>query len=735
MSSITANVAAKKLTFTPKAGSYFYSSFGSCVAATTEGYNAITFPFKGPAAGTSFLLEVQTASSCTSATYSSYSFVVSGLTGATQTITVPLSNFRGANLNVIRAVVWSEFSRTGSAYELGQTNFVCVSGGGGSTTPPPTQPTTVPPTIPTTTPTSPPPGTCASLLIDDWASQSRLTFLFYNALLEPSSDDATMSSVIVAGNRVTLTPLAGSYFYSNMGCISATNKWGGLGMRIKAAAGTTFTVQLQYSASCSADNFQTVDRTVSQLGWGFDGTEKYYSLPYSLFTGLDTGKLMSIMIHSINQRAITLGPLAMYCGNTPSEYIVTPTPIDTIPSATVPVTSTTATPFVIDQFSNPDSNALGFWHGGDDPAGYTISGGRLTIRFTDSDYAFYSQISAGCRDLTAYNNGYLHIAYSGSTAFSIALQQHNSACNENVAPYPETWDEVEAARYATAADIYVPISHFNIVKTRAVGIAFKGFTSTTSTIITRIEIVNTVPAGRTILGKLESAPLVFACTRPNSLAFAIDDGSPEYAQEVMKIVREENIKVTFFTVGMALLDKSNNLTNVYREMLSQGHQVAYHSFTHPKIEGLGTNEAIDWEITQDINAMTQTLGIKSTHFRPPFGNEGAKMRQRIAALIPGGKLINWSIGKFIIPTSPFYIMTNHLGVDCEDWLWATGPTPEKQLDAFRRDLAKGGNLVVMHYLYPSTVSYLRQFIQMAKAGGKQLMRVDQCLQEPGAPAV
>lgn len=80
-------------------------------------------------------------------------------------------------------------------------------------------------------------------------------------------------------------------------------------------------------------------------------------------------------------------------------------------------------------------------------------------------------------------------------------------------------------------------------------------------------------------------------------------------------------------------------------------------------------------------------------------------------------------------------MTNYFVADCEDWLWATGATPEKQLEAFKRDLDKGGNLVVMHYLYPSTVSYLRQFIQLAKASGRQLMRVDQCLQEPGAPAL
>ena len=77
---------------------------------------------------------------------------------------------------------------------------------------------------------------------------------------------------------------------------------------------------------------------------------------------------------------------------------------------------------------------------------------------------------------------------------------------------------------------------------------------------------------------------------------------------------------------------------------------------------------------------------------------------------------------------------------------------QKQLEAFQNDVAKGGNLVVLHYLYPSTVNYLREFIQIAKATGmhihghakatcgltkfvtgKQLMRVDQCLEDPSAP--
>jgi len=181
----------------------------------------------------------------------------------------------------------------------------------------------------------------------------------------------------------------------------------------------------------------------------------------------------------------------------------------------------------------------------------------------------------------------------------------------------------------------------------------------------------------------------------------------------MQIVREEGIKVTFFTVGAPLLDPGTNLSNVYKEMFSQGHQIALHSFTHPKMESLQVVD-VDWELSQDISAVKSALGISSNYFRPPFGNEGAHIRQRLVKQIPAAKVVEWS-------------------VDVEDWLWALSPTPEKQLEAFKRDLAKGGNLVVMHYLYPSTVGYLKQFIQLAKATGKMLMRVDQCLEDPEAP--
>lgn len=184
-------------------------------------------------------------------------------------------------------------------------------------------------------------------------------------MLQPSSDDATMTSVVVANNRVTLTPVKDSYFYSQFDCISASGVYGGISLRIKAAAGTTFQVGLQSSSSCSTEsNLNEVDKSTSQLGWTFNGAEQVYFIPFSKFTGLDTTKIVAIIFQSFNNKAVTLGPMAFYCGNTGSEITLAPTSTVVMPTATVPVTSGTASAMVIDQFNKgQDTNTLGFWHG------------------------------------------------------------------------------------------------------------------------------------------------------------------------------------------------------------------------------------------------------------------------------------------------------------------------------------------------------------------------------------
>jgi hypothetical protein len=488
--------------------------------------------------------------------------------------------------------------------------------------------------------------------VDDWASQSRLDFLGYNSLLLPTGDDETMKSMVVSNNRITLTPVStSSYFYTQVGCVDAT-KYGGLSVRINAAAGTTFKIELTSKTTCDDDEATgSSSQTTAQLGWTFDGTEKLYSFPWSKFKGINLSKLRSIVL-SAPSRAVTLGPLALYCGSIPSGWIV-PTPTSpAAPTKTVEAPTATVSGFVIDTFNNDEENALGLWHGGEE---MDLSWGqnRLTLVALEPDYAFTTLLSDGCRDLRSYSGSYLHIAYSGHTKFSISLQQHNSQCTDDVAPYPETRDSLDASRYATGNGIYIPISHFNINLQRANSIAIRGVYSTEPVVLTKIEIVPSIPSSVKIPQKLPSGTLVFSCTRPNSFAFGIDDGNPRYAARLAQIVRDAGIKVTFFAVGAVLEDPSTGMASLYKQLKSEGHQIALHSYTHPRMEGLPNIESIDWEYNEDYRVMSNIFGERSNYFRPPYGVEGARMRERWAAASGSEKayIVNWS-------------------VDVEDWLWA-----------------------------------------------------------------
>ncbi|KAF4247075.1 hypothetical protein CNMCM8980_007884 [Aspergillus fumigatiaffinis] len=356
-------------------------------------------------------------------------------------------------------------------------------------------------------------------------------------------------------------------------------------------------------------------------------------------------------------------------------------------------------PLVIDTFNDAWRNNLGFWHGAGE--GLPIEYGDGYVRFfpTDPDHNYHTQLAAAeCFSFLPYSGQYLHIVFSGTNKFSISLNQNNEDCDPYRKPYPETWDSVEAARYTSGNEIYVPLSHFHIDQSRVLSVSFNGFYTKESLTLYKVEIVPELPMGLRV---------------PNRLAN--DDGQPRFAQEVMDILEKENILVTFFVVGAGLRDEETNFTQVYREMLRRGHQIALHSNTHRKMEGLEAIEDIDDEIIRNIRAFGSFLGVESArYFRPPFGTIGSRTRQRLAVYTSDPQIVNWS-------------------VDIEDWLWGDTETPERQLEAFYRDVRRGGNLAVMHYLKPSTVKYFPQVIRFVKAMNLTIMRIDQCLEDPSSP--
>ena len=453
-----------------------------------------------------------------------------------------------------------------------------------------------------------------------------------------------------------------------------------------------------------------------------NGIEILVKVPFTSLVGANLKSLRTVIFNGFTSgRSYKFGGIRLYA---PGSTFVVPTlppasPTSTIAAQSTPYPVSNQPALVIESFAatSGTSNNLGGWHGFDATMKVAYKVGSMTISSPSSDLSWYSQFSAqSCNDISKYASGYLHIALTPSTSsvdFSIAIQEQNSFCDSSKKPSPANWEEVQMRRYLQGSDVYIPLSHFPINLQRGIGIALRAFTAPDIVTITRIEIVGSVPASYVIPGKAPQSPLVYSCTVPNTLAFGIDDGDPALASRTLQILNANGIKATFFVLGLPLLDPTTNMTNVYKEALANGHQVAVHSYTHPYFPTL-TDAEIDYQMDKVASVVQTNFGITSNYFRPPFGAIDARSRQNLANR--NMKTIMWSI-------------------DVEDYLWGTSSTPSKQLDAFNRDLNAGGSLVVMHYLYSSTVDNLQAMITSAKDAGKKIVRVDQCLGDPNAPPI
>jgi hypothetical protein len=302
-------------------------------------------------------------------------------------------------------------------------------------------------------------------------------------------------------------------------------------------------------------------------------------------------------------------------------------------------------PIIIDTFQDPLYNNLGFWHGSGENLTVQHGLGFIQLFPTDPDQNYHTQFDTNvCYSLMGWYNEFLHVVFEGTDQFSVSLNQHNDECNPYRSPFPSVADSVQAERYVVhpasevaggeedwnddddlddddyldaerrknhhkngrskgtrrkhlkgtariptgRRELYIPLTHFEVDFNRVVSFSFHGFYTNESVTLHRVEIVPAAPQPTPenghfrLPGKLPSGRLVLRCSRPGSFAFGIDDGQPQFSQEVMRILDEENVRVTFFVVGAGLRDQTTNFTEFYKEMLRKGHQVALHSNTHPK---------------------------------------------------------------------------------------------------------------------------------------------------------
>ncbi|MEG1415562.1 MAG: polysaccharide deacetylase family protein [Clostridium sp.] len=128
------------------------------------------------------------------------------------------------------------------------------------------------------------------------------------------------------------------------------------------------------------------------------------------------------------------------------------------------------------------------------------------------------------------------------------------------------------------------------------------------------------------LANNNSIPVHSVEREDKTIAITINTGfSEQYTDEILKLLRKEGVKATFFTTGAWIDMYRNDAVKIHKN----GHEIGNNSLTYPHISHL-SRENLEREIlgaNEKIKMITgKTVGV----FRPPYGEYSDKSQRAVS---------------------------------------------------------------------------------------------------------
>lgn len=187
--------------------------------------------------------------------------------------------------------------------------------------------------------------------------------------------------------------------------------------------------------------------------------------------------------------------------------------------------------------------------------------------------------------------------------------------------------------------------------------------------------------------------------KEKAIALTFDDGPwPITTFQVLNILRQNNIKATFFWIGRNL--KKN--PEIARQVVAEGHAIGNHTWHHWYFHMNSATAAAEIENTS--NLIYDTTGVKTLLFRPP-----------------GGFLNNGLVA---------YARSKNYGI----MMWNSEPgefRPRNTVTAYVRNvlnLATPGGIILLHDVHPKTVEALPQIITGLRQRGYKFVTIPELLE-------
>ena len=190
-----------------------------------------------------------------------------------------------------------------------------------------------------------------------------------------------------------------------------------------------------------------------------------------------------------------------------------------------------------------------------------------------------------------------------------------------------------------------------------------------------------------------------ASTDKKEIAISFDDGPAEnYTKEILSILNTENVKATFFCIGMRIAENET----ILKQLQTDGHIIGNHSYSHHFWFDMYSAKKMQKDLKQMDTEMERVTGLKPKLFRPPYGVTNPNLAK---AIKKGGYTpVGWSV--------------RSMDTVIEDG--------NKLLGKINNGI-KPGAIFLFHDTSKTTLEVLPEFLQEVKKRGYHIIPLDKLL--------
>ena len=188
-----------------------------------------------------------------------------------------------------------------------------------------------------------------------------------------------------------------------------------------------------------------------------------------------------------------------------------------------------------------------------------------------------------------------------------------------------------------------------------------------------------------------------------------DDGPSTNTQQILDILKQYNVKATFFVIG-----KTDDLSKeMYKKIVEEGHTLGMHSYSHKYSVIYDSMSAFEQDFNQIHDYLNEVTGVDCKYYRFPGGSSN--------------QVSNSDMREFIR-----YL--NDRGITYYDWNVSSGDatsqayTADELIQNVMGDVTKYKTSVVLMHdsaVKPATVEALPALIEQLQGIGAEILPIDE----------